>query len=335
MLRGNIASSFIQLLVDWLAEQGEQPQAWLGISQPPAGELSRIDVNDWQSMLQRVSSGLGKPELGLLIGSRFGLREAGLLGYMASCCATMAEACLRLSQFEHLVYNVNPLKIVTDASHVTLQWGVDNGRPGPLVDECAIAGLVAFCKSLGGDQVTPDYVCFVNSAPVDVQPYERFFGCTVEFHQALSIIRYPMAAMASPIATANATLREALDHKARSLLVRLPTQGEPVPGLYRALQDAIAAGTPALESVAERLLTSGRSLQRSLQGAGTGFQKELDKVRLALAQQHLKEGSATVQEIAWMLAYNDHSAFVHAFRRMTGMPPQAWRSQDTSVFQST
>jgi AraC-like DNA-binding protein len=46
-----------------------------------------------------------------------------------------------------------------------------------------------------------------------------------------------------------------------------------------------------------------------------------------MAQQHLREGSASIQEIAWMLAYNDHSAFVHFFRRVAGQTPQHYRTQ--------
>ena len=325
MLRGNIAASFVQLLLDHLREQGLPALAWTGLDAAPSGELSRIDVNDWKALLESVAAKLGDPQLGLKVGSRLGRREAGLLGYMAGCCNTMAEACLRLSQFEHLVYNVNPLRIETDLTHATLIWGVENGRPGPLVDECAIAGLVSFCRSLGGDAVTPDRVTFVNPKPAGKALYDTFFGCDVQFDAPATVVRYPLAAMAAPIATANAQLQEALDYKARSLLVRLPTDGEPYPGLYRALQDAIAAGSPTLDSVAARLLCSGRSLQRALQAAGTRFQAELDTVRMALAQQHLREGSSTIQEIAWMLAYNDHSAFVHAFRRLCGMTPREFR----------
>lgn len=325
-LRGNMATSFLRLLIDWLIEHGHPVERWIKPSEVPAGELGRVDVNVWKALLEQVSADLQVPTLGLLIGQRLGLKEAGLLGYIASCCPNMAEACLRLAQFEHLVYNVNPLRVHTDASCVVLQWGVENGRPGALVDECAIAGLVGFCRSLGGPAVTPDLVTFVNPRPVSVGDYERFFRCELRFDQADTRVRYPLAAMAAPIASANPTLQSALDHKARSLLVRLPTSGEPLPGLYRAIQDAVSAGTPTVQHVAQRLLMSGRSLQRLLQAAGTTFQSELDCIRLAMAQQHLKEGSASIQEIAWMLAYNDHSAFVHAFRRLTGMSPTAFRA---------
>jgi len=253
MLQGNIAASFVQLLIDWLRAQGVDPQEWTGFDEAPARELSRIDVKHWQAMLERVASAFDEPALGLHIGRRMGPREAGLLGYMASCCTTMGEACLRLSQFEHLVYNVNPLKIVTDMGHVTLIWGVEKGRPGPLVDECAIAGLVAFCRSLGGPTVMPDHVAFVNAPPADPVPYCEFFGIEPEFDAAQTVVRYPLAAMGAAIAGANPALKSVLDNKARSLLVRLPSDGEPLPGLFRALQDAIAAGTPTLRGVTERL----------------------------------------------------------------------------------
>jgi AraC-like DNA-binding protein len=327
LLKGNISASFVQLLFDWLAQRGQSGHDVLGMAAPPVGELSRLDVNQWKAMLTCVAQRFAVPDLGLQVGSRLGRHEAGLLGYMASCCSSMAEACLRLSQFEHLMYNVNPLKIVTQPDAVALCWGVENGKPGPLVDECAIAGLVSFCRSLGGPAATPQAVWFVNPEPTDRSPYDDFFACELLFNMPQTRVCYPLTAMALPIATANPELQAALDHKAKGLLLRLPTDGEPVPGLYRALQDAVSAGSPTLQSTADRLLTSPRSLQRALQSAQTSFQQQLDTVRMAMAQQHLREGSASIQEIAWMLAYNDHSAFVHFFRRVAGQTPQHYRTQ--------
>ncbi len=325
MLKGNISAGFVQLLFDWVDEQGVSSQTLLQCERPVLGELSRVQVEVWRNLLQIASAHFNEPNLGLIIGSRLKTNNAGVLGYMALCCETLGEACVRLSQFEHLVYNVNPLRLLSSLQAVRLQWGTEAGLPGVLVDDCAIAGLVAFCRSLAGPQATPDYVSFVNPEPKDIAPYEKFFQCELAFGCELTEVRYPLSVMAMPIATANTALQAALDQKARSLLVRLPSQGEPVAGLYRATQDALAAGDANLQMVAKRLLMSPRTLQRRLAQAGTGFQSELDNVRLALAKQYLSEGSASLQEIAWMLAYNDHSAFAHAFRRMTGKSPQLFR----------
>ena len=313
------------MLFDWVDEQGVSSQALLGCERPAPGELSRVQVEVWRGLLETASAHFNEPHLGLIIGSRLKTNNAGILGYMALCCESLGEACLRLSQFEHLVYNVNPLQLLTSLESVRLQWGTESGLPGALVDECAIAGLVAFCRSLAGPQATPDYVGFVNAAPDNIAPYEQFFQCELAFACDVTQVRYPLPVMAMPIATANTALQAALDQKARSLLVRLPSEGEPVAGLYRATQDALAAGDANLQMVAKRLLMSPRTLQRRLAQAGTGFQSELDNVRLALAKQYLGEGSASLQEIAWMLAYNDHSAFAHAFRRMTGKSPPLFR----------
>jgi AraC-like DNA-binding protein len=325
LLKGNISASFVQLLFDWVDEQGVSSQELLQLQRPTPGELSRVQVEQWRRLLEVSSAHFNEPNLGLIIGSRLKINNAGLLGYMAMCCNTLGEACLRLSQFEHLVYNVNPLRLLTSLQSVSLQWGTESGRPGALVDECAIAGLIGFCRSLAGSQASPDFVSFVNQAPANITAYEQFFQCELAFACEFTEVRYPLPVMAMPIATANPALQAALDQKARSLLVRLPSQGEPVAGLYRATQDALAVGDADLQIIAKRLLMSPRTLQRRLAEAGSGFQTELDKVRLALAKQYLSEGSASLQEIAWMLAYNDHSAFTHAFRRMTGQSPHMFR----------
>jgi AraC-like DNA-binding protein len=50
--------------------------------------------------------------------------------------------------------------------------------------------------------------------------------------------------------------------------------------------------------------------------------------RADLALRYLREPSLTISQIAWLLGFEDVSAFTHAFRRWTGMSPSRVRATE-------
>lgn len=88
-----------------------------------------------------------------------------------------------------------------------------------------------------------------------------------------------------------------------------------------------ALGSATLGSVARRLATSSRTLQRRLQCAGTTFHQVLQSERLQHAEQLLEETDEPVTTIAWDAGFGSTSHFSAAFRRRTGMSPTEWRSR--------
>jgi AraC-like DNA-binding protein len=55
------------------------------------------------------------------------------------------------------------------------------------------------------------------------------------------------------------------------------------------------------------------------------FSKILDELRVDLARRYLTE--LTISQIAWLLGYQEVSAFTHAFRRWTDQTPTQARSE--------
>jgi AraC-like DNA-binding protein len=82
-----------------------------------------------------------------------------------------------------------------------------------------------------------------------------------------------------------------------------------------------------LASIAAGLGLSPRTLQRKLQEAGASFQQVLDAARHALAQDYLRQRGLSLADIAFLLGYQEQSAFTHAFREWSGMNPGAWRER--------
>jgi AraC-like DNA-binding protein len=94
----------------------------------------------------------------------------------------------------------------------------------------------------------------------------------------------------------------------------------------RALTVRLVHGEPEIEHVARDLAMSSRTLQRRLSSAGLSYQELLDAVRRETAERHIAEARLSVSEIAYLVGYSEPAAFHRAFKRWTGVTPQAFRS---------
>jgi len=327
-MQGQVSATYVRLLHEYLAARGCDPVAVLGEPLPAddGSGLVRVPVARWAALLDRASRRLDEPALGLHVGARIQPAHFGLLGYLTLCCATLAEALARLADYERLVYDVNRVQVTLDGNGAQLEWGDERGRPGALVDECAIAALVAYARNITArPDAAPLSVRFINPAPADDGPHRAFFGCAVGFAAPTTRVHLPLALLAAPLRAPDPALNALLDGQARSLLARLP----PADDLEARLRETIAArlrdGEATLDDCAERLHLSSRTLQRRLEAAGSSFQQALDATRRQLAESWLADPRLKLAEIAQLLGYTDQAAFTRAFQRWTATTPGQWR----------
>lgn len=84
--------------------------------------------------------------------------------------------------------------------------------------------------------------------------------------------------------------------------------------------------TPDVKTAADHFSLSERSLQRRLKGENSTFQQVLDKVRLDLASQLLRNELFGLKEIAFHCGFSDPNSFFRAFRKWTGKTPEGWKA---------
>jgi AraC-like DNA-binding protein len=320
-----IAASFAQLLHEYLERQGLSPQQLLGPRPDPDQHF--VPMSQWQDWLRRVDSLEGRPGLGLRIAEGISARHFGVVGYAALACSNLAEALQRMERFHASVYDVNPAHVSLDERGVSIEWGVERGRPGALVDETAIASLVQLARDMTGRYWPVSEVAFVNPPPSDLRPYRDFFGGEVLFNQPSTRLVFNAEYMALPLRKSDPALASLLDRQAEQLLQQVSEVPAAVDAWRRTLVPLIREGNTSLAALARAHHSSPRTLQRRLSEQGTSFQQLLDDTRRHLAEGHLKESRLDLAEIALLLGYSEQSAFTRAFRAWTGLPPAQWRRQ--------
>ncbi|MGB8143616.1 MAG: helix-turn-helix transcriptional regulator, partial [Chromatiaceae bacterium] len=97
------------------------------------------------------------------------------------------------------------------------------------------------------------------------------------------------------------------------------------------LRTLLTTSRGSQEEVAELFSLHPRTLNRRLAEQGTSFKALVAEVRYDIACQLLANTALSVGQIAAILGYGEISALTRAFRRWSGMSPQAWRHQSTNT----
>lgn len=329
-LRGTVPGSYVCLLYEYLSECDVDGLALLGTPPPESSAAARVPVAQWRALLLRAAEHLAAPDLGIRLGQRVTPAHFGLMGYVLLNCAHLGAAMARLHDYERLFYDVSPLHVRQQSGTLVLEWGTDNGRPGALVDDAAIAALIQLARDLTDrHDLVAQRIDFVNPLPIDVQAHARFFACPLRFAQNATRVLLPMEALDLPLRAPDPALLALLQDQAATLLRALPPRGD----LGSRVRDVIASQLPDTpphaENVAAALHCSERSLHRRLREQGTSFGALRDEALHQLACDALADPRLQLGDIAGLLGYSEQSAFTRAFRRWTGETPRAWRQRHT------
>jgi AraC-like DNA-binding protein len=161
------------------------------------------------------------------------------------------------------------------------------------------------------------------AAPRDHDRWSALLGVPAELGAPLDEVVFPRAAMAIPFPRADAMVHRFFERYLDERLARLPADS-PLARVRAAIEDLLPSGSITLGTVARRMRTSPRTLQRRLAAESTSLSDLVESVRRARGLA-LVEAGASLAEIAWMLGYSEPSAFHRAFRRWTRTTPRAWR----------
>lgn len=298
---------------------------WLDPASPITAE-TRVSVTDILRVYANATRLTASPHFAFHVGASLNVASYGQYGF-GVLSGPSFRAAIDFATRYHLV-SAPVVALGFEEAGGTAAWIVEP-IAHPLVDDEVYRFVVemqcgqnlSLHRDVMGSDFGFDVVEFKWPAPPDAERATVVLGCRLEF--ARSRNRFAFAA-------------EWLDREARfgnaitsaeviALCEARLKQMDEASGTAGRVRTALLRARllhRSIDTVADELGTSVRTLRRRLAAEGTSFREIHDGLRRDLALRFLQKKGATVEEVAFALGFSDAANFRHAFRRWMNHSPR-------------
>jgi AraC-like DNA-binding protein len=319
-----------------LKEASVEPEPLLreaGLTHHQIGDPdARLRVRDQIRFLNLAASALHDNLLGFHLAQPIDLRELGLFYYALASSEVLSEALQRGARYSSIVNESIFLRYVEGAEvRVTFEYvGVSRHLDRHQIEFCMVT-LVRMCRQLAGFRVVPTRVRFTHRREnADSECFE-FFGGDLEFGAATDEVAFAKSIGQMPIVSADPYLNKVLiAYCEEALSRRRKHSGAFRSSVENAIVPLLPHGKARAGEIARRLGMSQRTFARRLALEGLTFSEILQALRSDLAERYLADKDLSVSRIAWLLGFQEVSAFTHAFKRWSGKAPRESRLRNAN-----
>jgi len=288
----------------------------------------RLMARDQISFLNHIARELDDDLLGFHLALAPDLRETGWLYYVLASSDTMGEAVQQGARYSSIVNEgVSLRRIRSNELALEIQYvGVSRHVDRQQI-ESFMTLLIRMCRQLTGLKLKPDRVQFMHHRKVVPSELVAFFGENVEFGADADEVVFAPTLKNRPVVSADPYLHNLLiSYCEEALSRRHARDGSFRSSVENAIAPLLPRGKARTREIAHRLGLSQRTFARRLSSEGLTFLEVLEGLRTDLAKRHLADKNLSISEIAWLLGYQEVSAFTHACKRWTGKSPREIRT---------
>lgn len=171
-------------------------------------------------------------------------------------------------------------------------------------------------------------------SPVRMQgPYEyaeiikAYLGMTPDMDADNALV-FEKQQLKRPFITQNNIMLEYLEPELKKRLTALEEDHSFVGLMQKTLYSAIPADHYSIHEVAKSLGLSVRSLQRMLSDNGLTYKGIVSQVQQTLAENYIREGVLTTDDISILVGYQNTVSFLRAFKKWTGLTVTQYREKN-------
>ncbi|WP_436915572.1 AraC family transcriptional regulator ligand-binding domain-containing protein [Acinetobacter gandensis] len=269
----------------------------------------------------------GEPTLGFHLGNQMRISIHGFIGYAIMTARDITDALVLANRFIQLRMPFLQLFFSTFGSKATIQLQTDVTLE-PLRTEISIAlifGMISMGKAITGVDYSAGEIDFDFPQP---EGFERFIAKyprhQFRFDQPHLLLSFDKQYLGNKLVHADPIASQIAINRCEAELSALGERHR----IAMRVRDILTNSEQhylSIESVAERLHMSDRTLKRQLAAEGTSFSTLVDEVRYRHATSLLSRTDFTLEQIADELGYSDVANFSRAFKRWSGRSPSNWR----------
>ncbi|MCG9723402.1 AraC family transcriptional regulator [Shewanella sp. Isolate7] len=253
------------------------------------------------------------PQIGGRLGETYRVEDLALIWPYLARCKTLGECLEFVIAHPELVGSVSDTLVSQGERCLYFRWlntAKISSRHFSLQFQNSVCSMLALARQLTGQDVKLERVQLATPAH-DSEFLAEFCQAEVSFNHEFFEWAISHEALALPLVYDFSQLQ--LDEQAlhdTSLIEKV-----------LAILNQDFPQTHKLESMAQRLNMSDRTLRRHLANAGTSYQKLVDQVRCQTAIGLIVQGDKRIADIAEIMGFGDVSHFRQSFKHWLGLPP--------------
>jgi AraC-like DNA-binding protein len=286
----------------------------------------RLKVRNQIAFLNLVADAANDELLGFHLAQDFDLREIGMLYYVMASSDVLGDALKRATRYVRIVNEGMQLKYRENEQLIVTFEYLDVARHQDRHQvEFFMASLVRLVRQLSGFDLFPERVNVMHHRSRFHAEFRKFFGCEVGFGSGTDEIAFSSTVRPMPLASADSYLNALLIAQCEQSHVNRLQPPEIRISVENEIVALLPHGKAQAPAIARKLGMSQRTLARRLASEKSSFTAVLDELKHDLAKHYLSESGVPITTIAWLLGYQEVSAFTHAFKRWTGKTPKQAR----------
>ena len=257
---------------------------------------------------------------------------AGTVGTMAASCKNLKEAFQQGCKFFNVQGNFADITFIKDTSFPRITYSIHDAwkMKYPETARHEVDGMFSFLSTImkinSNGILKPYRINLTRDIPDDNTEYEKVFGAVPEYNCDSNEMIFREADLKIPMKAFNPETFELLKRHVESQIRKFRNEESIIEKVKSVLLSSVQYRFPDIETVATKLNTSARTLQRYLSKENTNFKAILQDTRFDLAKEMLKQNDLTISEISYTLGYSDLGNFSRSFKKYTGESPQEFRN---------
>ncbi len=298
-----------------------------------------LAARDYVRLLDAAARLAGDAHFGLHVGQRVRMGTYSAYGLILLSCKDVGQALEQTARYERLAHDLGRSTLQRDGAVAHYRWSSHYPAASRHLVDSVFAGVKVSGDWLAGMPLPPARLAFTHDGGGDLlrhaahrDEYVRVLGSLPAFGADANTATFDAQLLDWPVPNADVSLYPVLCQHAEQLLAQrqaeTDTGGAIDAQVHAAIVGGLRQGSARLATVAAALAVTPRTLQRKLADAGTSFQALLDQARYGLARDYLRAPDLSLVDIAFLLGYQEQSAFNHAFRTWSGTNPGAWRLRE-------
>jgi len=330
-----VSAEYLIALQEFCSERGMPPQVFLESSGLPLSALiqpqARIGHHAFEQVIANVLAFFPDPLFAIEYGKRLSISKHGMLGFAAQSSSNLMEAAGLLVQYINTrTGGGEEFELVLKEDYASLRL-----RPGDSAVDESLARFHAITtfinlESLGRwltgkqeEQVhTEINLTFESAGEVPASALSP--GLQLNFNAMVNEMRLPLSFLSEPLPHANPELASVAQAECEAEMIRLGVKTD-VAAMVRGQIRDTSGRLPTIDSVADGLHMSARTLKRKLHDVGTTYQKIKDSERFRKAIHLLEVTEYSMEKVAEELGYSNASNFNKAFKGWAELSPSEYR----------